>query len=136
MRYLLDTNICIYAMQRAPIEVFKRLAALRRGDVAMSVITLAELLAGIEKLDETRAQNEHALKLLCDQIAVLPFDREAARSYGILRAAVPERRRNALDRLIAAHAHSRSLTVVTNDESDFAGYPGLAVENWARSDAD
>ena len=135
MRYLVDTNICIYAMRRAPIEVFKRLAALKRGDVAMSVITLAELLAGVEKLDETRAQNEHALRLLCDRVSVLPFDEQAARSYGILRAAVPERRRNALDRLIAAHAHSRSLTIVTNDEGDFKGYPGLVVENWAQSDA-
>ena len=132
---MLDTNICIYAMRRAPIQVFKRLSALRRGEVVMSVITLAELLAGIEKLEETRAQNEHALTLLCDRVAVLPFDQRAARSYGILRAAVPARRRNALDRLIAAHAHSRSLTIVTNDEGDFKGYPGLVVENWAHSDA-
>lgn len=135
MHYLLDTNICIYAMRRSPIAVFNRLADLRRGDVAMSVITLAELLAGVEKLTETRAQNEHALMLLCERIEVLPFDQKAARSYGILRAAVPERRRNALDRLIAAHAHSRSLTVVTNDEGDFAAYPGLVVENWTRPDA-
>ena len=136
MRYLLDTNICIYAMRRAPIKVFNHLSGLRHGDVAMSVITLAELLAGIEKLGDTRAQNEHALKLLCGQIAVLPFDQAAARSYGVLRAAVPNRRRNALDRLIAAHAHSRSLTVVTNDEGDFGGSPGLVVENWARADVD
>ncbi len=134
MRYLLDTNICIYAMRRAPIEVFKHLSALRRGDVAMSVITFAELLAGVEKLEETRAQNALALTLLTERVDVLPFDREAARSYGVLRAAVPQRRRNALDRLIAAHAHSMSLTLVTNDEGDFTGYPGLIVENWARSD--
>lgn len=102
-------------MQRVPVEVFDHLSKLRHGDVAMSVITLAELLAGSEKLGDTRAQDEHALRLLCRQIIVLPFDQNAARSYGIFRAAVPERRRNALDRLIAAHAHSRDLTVVTND---------------------
>ena len=135
MRYLLHTNICIYAMRRSPIAVFNRLSGLRRGDVAISMITLAELLAGVEKLTETRAQNEHALKLLCERIEVLPFDQSAPRSYGILRAAVPERRRNALDRLIAAHAHSRSLTVVTNDEGDFVAYPGLVVENWEHPDA-
>lgn len=65
---------------------------------------------------------------------VLAFDETAAGSYGVLRAALPDRRRDALDRLIAAHALGLGLTLVTNNEADFAGYPGLAVENWVRAE--
>ena len=62
---------------------------------------------------------------------VLPFDEHAATRYGILAAAVRDRRRDAMDRLIAAHALSAGLTLVTNNEADFKDYPGLVVENWA-----
>ena len=62
---------------------------------------------------------------------MLPFDAAAAVSYGILRAAVPRRQINAMDRLIAAHAISQQAVLVTNNEKDFKGYPGLTVENWA-----
>jgi tRNA(fMet)-specific endonuclease VapC len=60
----------------------------------------------------------------------LPFGEAQAHRYGLLAAAVKDRRRDALDRLIAAHALSLDLTLVTNNEADFAGYPGLRVENW------
>lgn len=130
MRYLLDTNICIYVMHRQPPEVAWRFNALKVGDACLSIITFAELRAGIEKLTTTRQHNERILDLFTRQIPVLPFDEAAAYSYGVLRAAVPERRRNALDRLIAAHAVSIGATLVTNNEADFKDYPGLRVENW------
>jgi tRNA(fMet)-specific endonuclease VapC len=63
-------------------------------------------------------------------VPALPFDNEAAANYGIIRAAVLDRKRDALDRLIAAHAVSLSLTLVTNNEADFKDYPGLSLENW------
>lgn len=130
MRYMLDTNICIYLMKAHPPAVVARLLQLDHGDAVMSIITYAELRVGLEPLGPTRAQNEQALRLLIQDIPVLPFDEAAAEHYGILRAAVPDRRRDALDRLIAAHAASLNLTLITNNEVDFKDYPGLEVENW------
>ncbi len=131
MPYVLDTNICIYIMKAHPPEVLERLRQQDQGEVAMSIVTYAELRAGIEMLDETRFQNENALKLLVNRIPVLRFDQAAAESYGRLRAAVRDRRRDALDRLIAAHCVSLDATLITNNEADFRDYPGLKVENWA-----
>ncbi len=130
MRYMLDTNICIYLMKAHPPEVLARLLQLDHGDVVMSIITYAELRVGLEGLGSTRAQNERALQLLTSDIPVLPFDEAAAERYGVQRAAVRDRRRDVLDRLIAAHAASLGLTLITNNEADFRDYPGLIVENW------
>lgn len=133
MRYLLDTNICIHLIQRHPPEVLSRLEAMRQGDVAMSVVTYAELRAGLEMRSSNRLHDEHVLGLLISQIPVMSFDEDAADAYGVLRAALPDRRRDALDRLIAAHAVSLNAILVTNNEADFAGYPGLTLENWVTS---
>ena len=130
MRYLLDTNICIYLMKEASPAVARRFAALRVGDVGMSTITLAELRYGVEAHAAHRRRNERALNELLTEIPAVPFDSRAAAAYGLIRAAVRDRKRNALDRLIAAHAISAGVTLVTNDLSDFEGYPGLRVENW------
>ncbi len=131
MRFMLDTNICIYLIKNHPPQVLRRLQALNQGDAVMSVVTYAELRAGLEIQTTFRQQNEHALSLLVSRIPVLPFTQADAARYGVLRAAVRDRSRNALDRLIAAHAVNTSLTLVTNNESDFKDYPELVVENWA-----
>jgi tRNA(fMet)-specific endonuclease VapC len=133
MKYMLDTNICIYVMHQQPEALAARVSALKIGDACMSVITLAELRAGIEKSTKTRTHNERLLDQFVRHIPALPFDESAAHSYGVLRAAVPERRKNALDRLIAAHAVSVGATLITNNEADFKDYPGLVVENWTSS---
>lgn len=133
MRYMLDTNLCVYLTKAHPPEVLARLIQLDHGDVVMSIITYAELRVGLEVLGPTRAQNEQALQLLTRDIPVLPFDETAAIRYGVQRAAVRDRRRDALDRLIAAHAASLGLTLVTANEADFRDYPGLLVENWAQN---
>jgi tRNA(fMet)-specific endonuclease VapC len=130
MRYLLDTNICIYLIREQPPAVARRFAALRVGDVGMSVITLAELRYGVEARPADRRRNERALAALLTEIPAVPFDSPAARTYGVIRAAVRDRKRDALDRLIAAHAISADLTLVTNNVADFEGYPGLRLENW------
>lgn len=130
MRYMLDTNICVYLMKAHPPEVLARLQQLDHGDAVMSIISYAELRVGLEGLGPTRAQNERALQLLTHDIPVLPFDETAAERYGVQRAAVRDHRHDALDRLIAAHATSLGLTLVTNNEADFRDYPGLVVENW------
>lgn len=130
MRYLLDTNICIYLMHEEPPAVIRRFAALRVGDVGMSVITLAELRYGVESRGADRKRHERALNALLTEIPAVPFDVRAAATYGVIRAAVRDRKRDALDRLIAAHAISAGLILVTNNVVDFEAYPGLILENW------
>jgi len=130
VRYMLDTNICIHLIQRRPPQVLERFGNLAYGDVVLSVVTLAELRHGVERKPELKEAAERALALLLSFLPVVPFDNDAAVSYGVLAAAVRDRRRDALDRLIAAHAISLGLRLVTNNEADFRGYPGLRVENW------
>ena len=132
MRYMLDTNICIYVMKARPPEVLNRLAELDHGDAYISVLTYAELRVGIESLETNRSQNEQALKLLVRELPILPFDEAAAENYGVMRALLRDRRRDAMDRLIAAHAASLNLILVTNNEADFKDHPNLKVENWVR----
>ncbi len=131
MHYLLDTNICIYIIKRQPPQVLQRLESLAQGSAVMSVVSYAELRAGLEIQTANRAQDERALSLLTRRIPVLPFSESEAISFGILRAAVRDRRRDTMDQLIAAHALSLGLTLVTNNEADFKDYPNLKVENWA-----
>lgn len=133
MRYMLDTNICIYLIKNHPPQVLRRLEALNQGAAVMSVVTYAELRAGLEIQTANREQDERALSLLVGRIPVLPFTESDAESFGVLRAAVRDRSRNAMDRLIAAHAVNSGVTLVTNNEADFKDYPGLVVENWALS---
>lgn len=130
MRYLLDTNICIYLIRRHPPEVIERLEGLYEGEVAMSLVTYAELRAGIEMQASHRDEDEQVLTQLIEVIPVLPLDLPVAEAYGRLRAAVPGRRRDAFDRLIAAHAVAVGAILITNNEADFAAYPGLQIENW------
>jgi tRNA(fMet)-specific endonuclease VapC len=133
MRYMLDTNICIYIIKRHPPQVLRRLEALMQGSAVMSVVTYAELRAGLEIQNVHRAQDERVLELLISRIPVLPFVQADAESFGVLRAAVRDRRRDTMDQLIAAHAVSVGVTLITNNEADFKDYPGLVVENWARA---
>ena len=130
MHYMLDTNICIHLIQRHPPQLLHRLQELNYGDLAISVVTLAELRHGVERDPAIKREAKRALDALLAYLPVLPLDNAAAVQYGVLAAAVRDRRRDALDRLIAAHAASLGLTLVTNNEADFRDYPGLVVENW------
>ena len=132
-RYMLDTNICIYLMKHQPAQVRERFAACYVGDVVISAITLAELEFGIACSPDAQARNQAALESLLEDIQVAPFDAGAARAYGPLRAQHRERNRNALDKLIAAHALALQVVLVTNNESDFLAFPGLVVENWVNA---
>ncbi len=132
MKYMLDTNICIHLIQRQPPELVARLEQLHVGDAVLSTIVLAELQHGVARNPATQAQAQRALDNLLTLFPVLAFDEEAARCYGRLRAAVPDRRRDALDRLIAAHALSRGLVLLTNNTADYQDYPGLSLENWVK----
>ena len=130
-KYMLDTNIFIYLMKHQPPEVRERFAQCFVGDVVISAVTLAELEFGIA-CSSTAAQetNRAALKSLLEDIMVAPFDAQAAKAYGPIRAGYKDRTRDALDKLIASHAVALGVTLVTNNEADFANYAGLPVENW------
>lgn len=128
-RYMLDTNMCIYLMKNQPEQVAQRFAACFVGDVVMSAVTYAELEFGVTASTNPASERENLADLIVD-IPVVAFDTAAAREYGPIRQATRERKRDQLDKLIAAHAVSLKLTVVTNNEGDFTCYPGLSVENW------
>ena len=85
------------------------------------------------RLYEAKVHNQALLDSLLEDIVVAPFEARAARAYGPLRAANRERNKDALDKLIAAHAMSLGVTLVTNNEADFRGFTGLAVENWVNN---
>jgi tRNA(fMet)-specific endonuclease VapC len=128
---MLDTNICIYLMRNQPPSVAARFAACHVGDVVISAITMAELEYGVATTErERRTRVRRALARFVDEVPVVPFDGAAAAAYGPVRLASRDRRRDALDRLIAAHALALDVTLVTNNVADFAGYPGLRIENW------
>ncbi|RAR66079.1 tRNA(fMet)-specific endonuclease VapC [Paraburkholderia unamae] len=128
-QFMLDTNICIYLMKNQPEQVAKRFAQCYVGDVVMSAITYAELEYGVA-VSEYRAREKRNLAALIEDIPVVPFDAGAAVAYGPVREATRERKKDHLDKLIAAHAIALNVVLVTNNERDFAHYPGVKVENW------
>lgn len=130
MIYLLDTNICIYLINRRPIQVFEHFQGLRLGEVAISSITGAELAFGVSKSGSTR--NQQALDKFLAPLEILPFDEPAMRRYGELRSDLERRGEpiGALDTLIAAHALTLQAVLVTNNLSEFQRVPGLSCENW------
>ncbi|MPV59776.1 VapC toxin family PIN domain ribonuclease [Burkholderia sp. HI2761] len=128
-RFMLDTNMCIYLMKHQPEQVAKRFAQCYTGDVVMSAITYAELEYGVTAC-ASPARERRNLAALIEDIPVAPFDAAAAQAYGPVREATRERKKDHLDKLIAAHAVSLDVVLVTNNERDFVSYPGLRLENW------
>ncbi len=133
MKYMLDTNICIYIIKNKPAKVIRRLQKLRLSDLCVSSITLSELEYGVEK-SEKRDRNKIALAGFIAPIEVIDYDDLAAAGYGKIRSFLEKKGRviGSLDLLIAAHAVSRNLILVTNNEREFKRVPGLKVENWAK----
>ena len=132
MTYMLDTNICIYAMKNKPEKVLQRLKSEFENGVCISSITLAELEYGM-KHSANPARNEQALLRFLVPISVIPFDSDAAWEYGSIRTYLQGQGTpiGALDMLIAAHAKSEDMILVTNNVREFERVPGLEIENWA-----
>lgn len=126
---MLDTNICIYLRGRQPPQVVARYQQARAVDIAISVVTYAESCHGVERCQGAdREQAAAGLRRLTQRVPVRASDEASAERYGDQAAAVR-------DRMIAAHAVSVDAVLVTNNEADFADYPGLVVENWTRDAA-
>lgn len=129
-RFLLDTDTCIYIINRQPEAVFKHLAGLQAGEVAISSITGGELYYGVAKSGSER--NLWALEKFLAPLEALPFDEAAMRQYGTLRARLERKGTpiGSLDMLIAAHALALDVALVTNNQREFKRVPGLRLENW------
>jgi tRNA(fMet)-specific endonuclease VapC len=132
MKLMLDTNVCIYVIKEHPASVVERFTSLPVGDVGISVITLAELEYGVSKSSRP-ARNREALDLFISPLDVASFDRQATAIYGKLRT-VPERKGQpigSMDLLIAAHAISLDVRLITHNVKEFRRVPGLRIEDWA-----
>ena len=131
LKYLLDTNMVIYVIKRRPPavrEVFNR----QHGRMAISAITLAELLHGAEKSSDP-PRNLAVVDDYCSRLTVLPYTDKAAAHYGSIRAALETQGQpiGVNDLHIAAHARSEGLTLVSNNLREFERVEGLLLENWA-----
>jgi len=130
LRYLLDTNIVIYVLKRRPVAMLATFND-NASRMAISSITLAELLHGAEK-SSCVSENLAVVEDFCSRLDVLPYGPKAAQHYGAIRAALEKRGQpiGVNDIHIAAHARSEGLVLVTNNMGEFLRVPGLEVENW------
>ena len=132
MRYMLDTNICIYVIKHKPEKVFRKIQTIHPEDVCISSVTYAELVHGVEK-SAVVEKNRLALSMFLANMEIMGFDVEAADCYGKIRADLEKKGTpiGSLDMMIAGHAQSLGYTVVTNNTKEFSGVSALRIENWA-----
>ncbi|MEF2280135.1 type II toxin-antitoxin system VapC family toxin [Deinococcus sp. YIM 134068] len=130
LQFLLDTNICIYIMNRRPPQVAQRFVQHPPDAVGLSSLTLAELSYGVGKSRSDR--NRVVLEGFVQPLEVVPFGPEAAWCCGEVRSVLEQQGTpiGALDTLIAAHALALDLTLVTHNTREFGRVEGLRVENW------
>jgi len=127
-RYLLDAST-VFAAASGEMATLAKLSRLPIGDVAISAVVYSELLsAGGHGKSARLVEN---ITLLAQNVDILPFDRKAAETFGELLRRIEPKRRRMLDRMVAAHAISRGLTLVTLAPQDFADLPGLKMESWS-----
>jgi tRNA(fMet)-specific endonuclease VapC len=133
MKYMLDTNICIYIIKRKPQAVIERFLHTDISQIGISSITLSELMYGVSKSSKP-GQNLTALVQFMAPLEILPYGEDAAQYYGDLRVHLEKQGTpiGSLDMLIAAHVLSTACTLVTNNEKEFTRIPNLRIENWVK----
>ena len=131
MKYLLDTNICIALIRQKPAALLQRLISHQPGEVGFSSITLAELTYGAVKSSHPE-QNMSALEQFILPLDLADFNHKAARAYGQIRASLEHNGVviGSMDMLIAAHAISLDVILVTNNTGEFQRVRGLVIEDW------
>lgn len=129
-RYMLDTNICIYAINQRPVQVLKRIVDAGEGAVCISSITAAELAFGA--VQSTRVGTRANLEVFLSTLPELPWGGDAVWYYAQARLALEKagQRIGERDLFIAAHALAQNLTLVTNNTREFERIEGLKLENW------
>ena len=133
MKYLLDTNICIYIIKEKPQNVIKRFKQAKISEIGVSSITLSELEYGVVKSAKPE-QNKLALAQFIAPIEIPAYDDAASHHYGEIRVYLERQGTpiGSLDMLIAAHALSLNAVLITNNETEFSRVSRLKIENWAK----
>jgi tRNA(fMet)-specific endonuclease VapC len=133
MRYMLDTDICIYTINGKSPTVLDAFRRFQPAGLGVSSVTASELFYGVARTGSQR--NLDALRRFLDALEIAPFDTAAAQVYGPMRAWLESQGTpiGPYDNLIAAHAHALGVTLVSNNTREFARVPGLHIENWAES---
>ena len=131
MKYMLDTNICIYTIKHKPDTVIQNFLLHDPEEMCISAVTYAELMHGVEK-SSAADKNRIALSLFLSPLTILDFSVRAAEEYGKIRAELERRGTpiGPMDLLIAGHARAERLVLVTNNTKEFLRVEGLAAENW------
>jgi tRNA(fMet)-specific endonuclease VapC len=133
MKYMLDTNICIYLIKQKPEKVLRQFKAHSVGDIGISSITLAELRFGVEKSRQVE-RNRQALDEFILPLEIADFDEKAAENYGKVRSSLEKEGKpiGSMDMLIGAHALSLGVTLVTNNTGEFKQVKNLKIADWSR----
>lgn len=133
MIYLIDTNICIYLMNQKPSKVIQKFKNTKVGEIGISTITVSELNYGVAK-SNLKKQNAQRLEEFLTPFEILPYDEAASKHYGMIRSELESQGKviGPLDMLIAAHALSEDLVLITNNEKEFLRIKSLKVENWTK----
>jgi tRNA(fMet)-specific endonuclease VapC len=131
LEFMLDTDICSYLIKQRPISVLKRFEAVSEDKICISVVTLAELIYGIERSSSTKI-NLPVVKNFVNCLSVLPWDYSTAESYGKLRTFLEQKGTpiGNMDLMIATHALSKNMIIITNNIRHFEKVPQLRIENW------
>jgi tRNA(fMet)-specific endonuclease VapC len=129
---MLDTDTCIYIINRRPESVFDRLRAHRVGDIAISTITVSELRYGAEK-NSRPEENHQALDSFLTPLEILEYGEAESRTYGMIRSHLERSGKpiGSMDLLIAAHAVNLGAILVTQNAREFERVPDLRIESWA-----
>lgn len=128
---MLDTDISIYTIKRKPLEV-RRMFNIHSGHICISTVSLSELFFGAENSSNPQ-QNLTLIEGFIARLQVVDFDSAAAQHLAQLRVELKQQAIGAYDAMIAAHARSLGLMLITNNTREFARVDGLRIENWAAS---
>ena len=131
--YMLDTDICSYIIRERPLQVLDRFKQVEIEQLCISAVTYAELIYGVEH-SSSKKVNGTIIDDFVRHLNIISWDEKAAEYYGNLRACLRAKGQiiGSMDMMIAAHARSRGMTVVTNNDRHFKKVPNLNVENWAK----
>ena len=130
--YLLDTNICIYVINKKPRQVVKRIKQLKPNQIKLSSISMAELEYGVAK-SLHKKKNRNALIHFASAFDIIDFNNSDAEAYGLIRAYLETKGQviGPYDMQIAAQAISRNLILITNNIAEFSRIPSIKLDNWA-----
>ena len=133
IRYMLDTDICSYIMREKPIQVFERFDTIEMDQFCISIITYAEFIFGIQK-SANPEKHQSVVEKFIPHVDILSWDQAAAEHYGQIRAELEAQGMTIgnMDMMIAAHARSQGIVLVTNNERHFQRVSDLAIENWTK----